>query len=75
MQARAVEWLQGHGRGLGRMVRGANDYARELGIEPETCSEGPLNMSDETLFHANYRQWLRLMKDGQRRELAAREAR
>ena len=75
MQARAVEWLQGHGRGMGRMVRGANDYARELGIEPETCSEGPLNMSDETLFHANYRQWLRLMKAGQQRELAAREAR
>ena len=51
------------------MVARRDDYARELGIEPETCSEGPLNMSDETLFHANYRHWLRLMKDGQRREL------
>jgi hypothetical protein len=28
-------------------------------------------MSDETLFHTNYRQWLRLMNDGQRRALAA----
>lgn len=73
MQARAVDWLHGHGRGMGRMVRGGNDYSRELGIEPETSSAGPLNMSDETLFHANYRQWLRLMKDGQRRALAAGE--
>jgi hypothetical protein len=30
-------------------------------------------MSDETLFHANYRQWLRLMKEGQRRVLDAGE--
>jgi hypothetical protein len=73
LQARAVDWLHGHGRGLGAMVRGANDYARELGIEPETSSAGPLNMSDETLFHANYRQWLRLMKEGQRRVLDAGE--
>jgi hypothetical protein len=58
---------------MGRMVRGGNDDARELGIAPETSSAGPLNMSDETLFHANYRQWLHLMKEGQRRALAAGE--
>lgn len=70
-EGRKVKWQQGYERGMGNRVEGADEYAKALGIEPVTSCHGPLTMSDETLFQTSYREWLRLMKAGQARELAA----
>ena len=69
--ARNAKWLHGHSRGMTNMVQGANEYAKALGIHPATSAAGPLNMSDETLFHSSYRAWVKLMTEGQEKELAA----
>ncbi len=59
--ARAVAWQQGYARGMTAVRQGADDYARELGIEPATSLSGGFDIQDETVFHAGYREWLRLM--------------
>ena len=62
--ARPVEWQQGYLRGMTALVKGADRHAEELGIRPETSVSGPFDVQDETVFHAGYREWLRLMETG-----------
>lgn len=61
-RATNVELQQGYSRGLNAVRRGADDYAREIGVRPETSIFGPSSLADETVFHAGYREWLRLMR-------------
>jgi benzoate/toluate 1,2-dioxygenase alpha subunit len=68
-QGRMVRWQQGYMRGVRRMVRGADAEAQTLGLRP--VSSGP-HFADETLYHGQYRQWLKLMLKGQQTERGAR---
>jgi benzoate/toluate 1,2-dioxygenase alpha subunit len=63
--ARIVEWQQGYDRGLEHITRGPDALARDLNINPS--SSGP-DATDETLYHGQYREWLRLMQEGLGRE-------
>jgi len=63
-RAFSVSNMQGHHRGMKLVRPGPDQYARELGIEPETSQHGPFDVQDETVFHAGYREWLRLMRRG-----------
>jgi benzoate/toluate 1,2-dioxygenase alpha subunit len=60
-QARYVAWQQGYDRGMTRMLKGADDMAQQLGINPE--SSGP-DIMDETLYYGQYREWRRLIGRG-----------
>jgi hypothetical protein len=62
--AQPVQWQQGHSRGAGLAHAGANEAARELGIEPLASVVGPFNLGDETVMHSTYRYWLELMERG-----------
>jgi len=62
--AEQAEWQQGYDRGFSALQDGPNDYARELGVEPVTSLVGPFDVGDETVFHAGYREWIRLMRRG-----------
>ena len=64
-EARSVEWQQGYDRGITRMVRGADENARKLGVEPYSSSP---DATDETLFHGQYREWNRLLHEGMERD-------
>jgi benzoate/toluate 1,2-dioxygenase subunit alpha len=64
LAARAVTWQQGHARGATLTRPGANDAARELGIEPLASVIGSFNLGDETVMHGTYRYWLELMQRG-----------
>ena len=55
-EARIVEWQQGYDRGMTHIVNGPDTFAKELGIHPS--SSGP-DATDETLYHGQYREWLR----------------
>jgi benzoate/toluate 1,2-dioxygenase subunit alpha len=65
---RLVRWQQGYVRGMGRIVQGADSEARALGVHPYSSSN---DFRDETIFHGQYRQWLRLMSQGQGSEKEA----
>ncbi len=67
----SVEWHQGYMRGLSAVQIGANDYARELGIDPVSSVSTTAAMGDETIFHGPYREWRHLLLKG----MAAEEAR
>lgn len=56
-RSRDVEWQQGYARGIRLVRKGADEHARELGIDPETSVEGPFELADETVMHALYRGW------------------
>ncbi len=60
----AIGWQQGHARGLAVSRAGGNSYAEELGVQPERSTYGPFELGDETVFHACYREWLRLIESG-----------
>ncbi|MGE0826201.1 MAG: SRPBCC family protein [Candidatus Binatia bacterium] len=61
-QGRSVRWQQGYVRGTQRLTLGADAEARALGLQPQaSCGD----FRDETLYHGHYRQWVRLMKQGQ----------
>ena len=62
--AHVLDWQQGYVRGMSAMKAGGNPEADELGIKPEASSVGGYRMGDETVFHANYRAWLELLKRG-----------
>jgi len=47
------------------MTLGADAEARALGIEPYSSTS---DFRDETIYHGQYRHWLTLMREGQRRE-------
>ncbi len=63
-EAHTLDWQQGYARGIGAMKAGGNTEADELGIKPDYSSVGGYRMGDETIFHANYRAWLELLKRG-----------
>lgn len=53
----ALAWHQGYMRGMAAVKKGADEFARELGIEPLTSIYGPFSLGDETVFHQTYRYW------------------
>ena len=55
---RLVRWHD-FNRGLKHLHRGADEYARELGIEPRYCGR---DAADEAIFHAQYRRWRELVE-------------
>ena len=57
---RLAQW-QDFDRGMARRIVGADDVAQELGLDP-AVSAG--DFADETLYHGEYRQWLKLMLEG-----------
>ncbi len=61
-QGRLVRWQQGYMRGTGRMVQGADAEAHAIGVQPYASSN---DFRDETIYHGHYRQWLKLMSQGQ----------
>jgi benzoate/toluate 1,2-dioxygenase alpha subunit len=61
----------GHMRGLGQVVHGADDFARQIGITPLTSSSGRSDVQDETVFHGSYREWARRIKAGLATEVSA----
>jgi benzoate/toluate 1,2-dioxygenase alpha subunit len=54
-----------------RRIVGPDEHARELGFNPQVSAG---RFADETLYHGEYRQWLKLMTEGLRREEAKRHA-
>mgnify|MGYP005817213781 FL=1 len=67
---RNAQW-QDFDRGMKRRIMGADEHARELGLTPQVSAS---RFADETLYHGEYRHWLKLMTDGLRREEAKRHA-
>jgi benzoate/toluate 1,2-dioxygenase alpha subunit len=65
-QGRLVRWHE-FNRGLKHLTKGADQFAKELGIEP---LHSGANVTDEAIFHAQYRQWRHLL---QRPSSSARE--
>jgi benzoate/toluate 1,2-dioxygenase alpha subunit len=63
--ARIVEWQQGYDRGLEHIVRGPDALAKDLHIHPSSSGR---DATDETLYHGQYREWMRLMQEGLGRE-------
>jgi benzoate/toluate 1,2-dioxygenase alpha subunit len=61
-QGRLVRWQQGYVRGARRVVQGADAEAQALGIQPYSSSP---DFRDEMLYHGHYRQWVKLMSQGQ----------
>jgi phenylpropionate dioxygenase-like ring-hydroxylating dioxygenase large terminal subunit len=57
-----VDWHQGYLRGLGKIERGANAPAKEIGVVPATAVATTAAMGDETIFHSQYREWRRILK-------------
>jgi len=68
--ARQVRWQQGHQRGSQRSTTELSDAAREIGVVPVASAIGGFNMGDETVMHETYREWLRLIESGARKEMA-----
>ena len=56
--ARGAKWSE-FNRGLKSITHGADADARELGFEPQACTD---NWNHEVLYHGFYRHWLRMMK-------------
>jgi benzoate/toluate 1,2-dioxygenase alpha subunit len=61
-RGRLVRWQQGYVRGARRAVPGPDAEAEALGIRPLSSSS---DFRDEIIFQGQYRQWLKLMNDGQ----------
>ena len=64
-QGRLVRWQQGYLRGVRRMTLGADAEAQAIGVRPYSSTN---DFRDETIYHGQYRQWLKLMSRGQRAE-------
>jgi benzoate/toluate 1,2-dioxygenase alpha subunit len=67
-EGRLTRWQQGYLRGTQRMTLGADAEAKALGIQPYSSTS---DFRDETIYHGQYRHWLTLMREGQRRESEA----
>jgi benzoate/toluate 1,2-dioxygenase alpha subunit len=59
---RQVRWQQGYVRGVERTRRGADVEAQAVGLHPYSSTD---DFRDETVFHGQYRHWLKLMSQGQ----------
>ena len=64
----AVTWQQGYARGARAAIKGPDDYARELGLVPDTSCVGTFNLQDEMVFRSGYRAWLDFLKSGLRQD-------
>jgi|UPI0004AA2560 benzoate/toluate 1,2-dioxygenase alpha subunit/2,4,5-trichlorophenoxyacetic acid oxygenase 1 len=62
--ATAAGHTQGYTRGLGRRSERIPPYAEELGMTAAESVYGPVELGNETCFHAGYREWLRLLLAG-----------
>lgn len=62
--AHAIEWQQAYARGQTILKQGADEHAKELGIEPVSSMHGPFRVGDETCHQSAYREWLRLITRG-----------
>ena len=69
-EGRLARWQQGYMRGTQRMMLGADREAQALGLQPYSSTP---DFRDETIYHGQYRQWLMLMNEGQRREREAQD--
>jgi benzoate/toluate 1,2-dioxygenase alpha subunit len=58
--ARTAAW-QEFDRGMARRLVGPDEHARSLGFNPAVSAS---HLGDETLYHGEYRQWLKLLIDG-----------
>jgi benzoate/toluate 1,2-dioxygenase alpha subunit len=67
-QGRLVRWQQGYMRGVRRMTLGADAEAQAIGVRPYSSTN---DFRDETIYHGQYRQWLKCMLQGQRAERGA----
>ena len=56
--ARDAKWSE-FNRGLAHITYGADKEAKELGFEPQACTD---NWDHEVLYHGFYRHWLKMMK-------------
>ena len=57
---RLAEW-QDFDRGMARRVLGPDQAAREIGLNPQVSAG---EVADETLYHGEYRHWLKLLSQG-----------
>ena len=60
--ARDAKWSE-FNRGLAHITYGADKEAKELGFEPQACTD---NWDHEVLYHGFYRHWLKMMKGNSR---------
>ncbi len=67
-RGRLVRWQQGYMRGVRRMTLGADAEAQALGLRPYSSTH---DFRDETIYHGQYRHWLKCMLHGQRAEKGA----
>jgi hypothetical protein len=63
--------LIGYDRGAGALQAGPDDAARSIGLHPRESVSGPFLIQSEIQYRPIYREWLRLMEEGRRREAAA----
>jgi benzoate/toluate 1,2-dioxygenase alpha subunit len=56
MAGAGVEW-QSYERGVTVQEQGRTPEATELDIHPDRSVRGPIQLWDETIFHAHYRAW------------------
>ena len=63
--ADADGWTQGYSRGLGSVGHQAGSLAAEIGVTPAAQAVGTLGFGDETCFHTAYREWRRLVSQGE----------
>ena len=68
--ASLVRWQQGYSRGMTSVRPGSGAIGEQIGIQSRTHQMGEAKVQDETIFHAGYREWVRLMKAGTARDQA-----
>ncbi len=71
LAAESIEWQQCYARGFEASVAGADNFAEEIGLHPERSLIGPAELGDETAFHPAYREWLRLIEAGLRKDASS----
>ena len=73
--AHPLFWQQGHARGEAvKALAAEHPSTAELGIKPLSTVVGPFNLGDETVMHATYRYWQKLIEEGLQRELVIKNA-
>lgn len=60
-------WSQAGARGLAHALEGADEHARELGIDPLQSVHGPFAMADESILRPIYRNWVERLSGGESR--------
>lgn len=63
--------MQGYARGLGDLVPGPDELARQIGAKPALTVSGPMNIYNETGPVQPFRAWFRMISEGMRRQAGA----